>query len=46
MYAYAALRVSMQRWQLDLTQLAAARRQENTEDEMSLDEIAAALSGG
>ncbi|MTC39220.1 phage terminase large subunit family protein [Providencia alcalifaciens] len=45
-YAYAALRVSMQRWQLDLTQLAAARRQENTEDEMSLDEIAAALSGG
>ncbi|WP_454719309.1 phage terminase large subunit family protein [Citrobacter freundii] len=45
-YAYAALRVSVQRWQLDLEELARARRDEQAEDEMSLEEIAAALSGG
>lgn len=45
-YAYAALRVSVQRWQLDLEELAKARRDEQAEDEMSLEEIAAALSGG
>ncbi|MEB0968353.1 phage terminase large subunit family protein [Citrobacter braakii] len=45
-YAYAALRVSVQRWQLDLEELAKARRDEQADDEMSLEEIAAALSGG
>lgn len=45
-YAYAALRVSVQRWQLDLDELAKARRDEQAEDDMSLEDIAAALSGG
>ncbi|EEZ2847418.1 phage terminase large subunit family protein [Escherichia coli] len=45
-YAYAALRISVQRWQLDLEALARARRDEQDDDEMSLEEIAAALSGG
>ncbi|NUH56543.1 phage terminase large subunit family protein [Citrobacter portucalensis] len=45
-YAYAALRVSVQRWQLDLEALARARRDEQAEDDMTLEEIAAALSGG
>ncbi len=45
-YAYAALRVSVQRWQLDLEALARARSEEQAEDEMSPEEIAAALSGG
>ncbi|EEZ5291887.1 phage terminase large subunit family protein [Escherichia coli] len=45
-YAYAALRVSVQRWQLDLEALARARRDELDDDDMSLEEIAAALSGG
>ncbi|EDT8874560.1 phage terminase large subunit family protein [Salmonella enterica subsp. enterica] len=45
-YAYAALRVSVQRWQLDLEELAKARRDEQAEDDMSLEDIAAALSGG
>ncbi|EFO2586920.1 phage terminase large subunit family protein [Escherichia coli] len=45
-YAYAALRVSVQRWQLDLEALAMARKDEQDEDDMSMEEIAAALSGG
>ncbi|MCX0457546.1 phage terminase large subunit family protein [Escherichia coli] len=45
-YAYAALRVSVQRWQLDLEVLSRARRDELDDDDMSLEEIAAALSGG
>ncbi|MBM0495341.1 terminase, partial [Escherichia coli] len=45
-YSYAALRISVQRWQLDLEALARARRDEQDDDEMSLEEIAAALSGG
>ncbi|EFT2923362.1 phage terminase large subunit family protein [Escherichia coli] len=44
-YAYAALRISVQRWQLDLDALARARRDEQ-DDEMTIEEIAAALSGG
>ncbi|EIG9085650.1 terminase, partial [Escherichia coli] len=38
--------VSVQRWQLDLEALARARRDEQDEDDMSMEEIAAALSGG
>ncbi|EIN2284268.1 phage terminase large subunit family protein [Escherichia coli] len=45
-YAYAALRISVQRWQLDLDALARARRDEQDDDEMTIEEIAAALSGG
>ncbi|MUN22594.1 phage terminase large subunit family protein [Escherichia coli] len=45
-YAYAALRISVQRWQLDLDALARARRDEQDDDEMIIEEIAAALSGG
>ncbi|EEW4649506.1 phage terminase large subunit family protein [Escherichia coli] len=45
-YAYAALRISIQRWQLDLDALARARRDEQDDDEMTIEEIAAALSGG
>ncbi|ELK8696275.1 phage terminase large subunit family protein [Escherichia coli] len=45
-YAYAALRISVQRWQLDLDVLARARRDEQDDDEMTIEEIAAALSGG
>ncbi|UIN02457.1 phage terminase large subunit family protein [Yersinia ruckeri] len=45
-YAYAALRISIQRWQLDLDLLAAARVDEQQVQDMSLEEIAAALSGG
>ncbi|EFH7630182.1 phage terminase large subunit family protein [Escherichia coli] len=45
-YAYAALRISVQRWQLDLDALAHARRDEQDDDEMTIEEIAAALSGG
>ncbi|EFC5412795.1 phage terminase large subunit family protein [Escherichia coli] len=45
-YAYAALRISVQRWQLDLDALASARRDEQDDDEMTIEEIAAALSGG
>ncbi|ECK3337618.1 phage terminase large subunit family protein [Salmonella enterica] len=44
-YAYAAYRVSVQRWQLDLDALAAARRQELKQDELSLEQIAAMLGG-
>ncbi|HBA7495468.1 TPA: phage terminase large subunit family protein [Escherichia coli] len=45
-YAYAALRISVQRWQLDLDAQARARRDEQDDDEMTIEEIAAALSGG
>ncbi|EPD1202860.1 phage terminase large subunit family protein [Escherichia coli] len=45
-YAYAALRISVQRWQLDLDALARARRDEQDDDEMTIEEIAPALSGG
>ena len=45
-YAYAALRISVQRWQLDLDALARARRDEQDDDEMTIEEIAAARSGG
>ncbi|STD45890.1 phage terminase large subunit family protein [Edwardsiella tarda] len=45
-YAYAALRISIQRWQLDLDLLAEARRNEHNEQQLSLEAIAAALSGG
>lgn len=45
-YAYAALRISVQRWQLDLDALARARRDEQDDDEMTIEEIAVALSGG
>ncbi|EJI6167522.1 phage terminase large subunit family protein [Salmonella enterica] len=45
-YAYAALRVSMQRWQLDLDKLAASRLNEGNDEKLSLEEIARMLSGG
>ncbi|ECE3935350.1 phage terminase large subunit family protein [Salmonella enterica] len=45
-YAYAALRVSMQRWQLDLDKLAASRLNEGNNEKLSLEEIARMLSGG
>ncbi|WP_250909434.1 hypothetical protein, partial [Escherichia coli] len=44
MYAYAALRVSVQRWQLDLAVLAKSREEETTRP--TLKELAAKLSGG
>ena len=43
-YAYAALRVSVQRWQLDLAVLAKSREEETTRP--TLKELAAKLSGG
>ncbi len=43
-YAYAALRVSVQRWQLDLAVLAKSREEETTR--LTLKELAAKLSGG
>lgn len=43
-YAYAALRVSVQRWQLDLSVLAKSREEE--QDRPTLEELAAKLSGG
>ncbi len=43
-YAYAALRVSVQRWQLDLAVLAKSREEETTRP--TLEELAAKLSGG
>ncbi|HII1916754.1 TPA: phage terminase large subunit family protein, partial [Escherichia coli] len=36
-YAYAALRISVQRWQLDLDALARARRDEQDDDEMTIE---------
>lgn len=44
-YAYAALRLSMQKWQLDLDVLAASRAQNNAKDN-DMNEIFAALGGG
>ncbi|EDQ3854030.1 phage terminase large subunit family protein [Salmonella enterica subsp. diarizonae] len=43
-YAYAAYRVSVQRWQLDLDALAASRKSENKTGP-TLEELAAMLSG-
>nr|WP_284541079.1 terminase gpA endonuclease subunit [Shigella boydii] len=43
-YAYAALRVSVQRWQLDLAVLAASRKDATAQP--TLEELAAKLSGG
>ncbi|EGH1736285.1 phage terminase large subunit family protein, partial [Salmonella enterica] len=43
-YAYAAYRVSVQRWQLDLGALAASRKSENKTGP-TLEELAAMLSG-
>ncbi|MBL5924720.1 phage terminase large subunit family protein [Enterobacter asburiae] len=43
-YAYAALRLSMQRWQLDLDALAASRTDKKEETDMSA--LYAALGGG
>lgn len=44
-YAYAALRVSMQRWQLDLDKLADSRGREKAPS-LSMEEVARMLSGG
>ncbi|HIF3244295.1 TPA: terminase gpA endonuclease subunit, partial [Salmonella enterica] len=44
-YAYAAFRVSVQRWQLDLDALVVSRRQEQKQDDLSLEQIAAMLGG-
>lgn len=44
-YAYAAFRVSVQRWQLDLDVLAASRKNEG-QSTLSLEQLAATLSGG
>ena len=44
-YAYAAFRVSVQRWQLDLDVLAASRKNEG-QSTPSLEQLAATLSGG
>ncbi|KFC09044.1 phage terminase, large subunit [Trabulsiella guamensis ATCC 49490] len=44
-YAYAALRVSVQRWQLDLNALAESRKQENRREELSFEQLAAMLGG-
>ncbi|HBQ0110901.1 phage terminase large subunit [Klebsiella pneumoniae] len=44
-YAYAAFRVSVQRWQLDLDVLAASRKNE-VQSTLSLEQLAATLSGG
>ena len=43
-YAYAALRISMQRWQLDLDALSASRARKKDTDDMS--DIYAVLGGG
>ncbi|MBJ9144255.1 phage terminase large subunit family protein [Citrobacter braakii] len=43
-YAFAALRVSVQRWQLDLSVLAKSREEEQARP--TLEELAAKLSGG
>ncbi|EBS2856058.1 phage terminase large subunit family protein [Salmonella enterica subsp. enterica serovar Richmond] len=45
-YACAAYRVSVQRWQLDLEALAASRLSEQSNEKLSLEEIARMLSGG
>ncbi|EDU8805020.1 phage terminase large subunit family protein [Salmonella enterica subsp. enterica] len=45
-YACAAYRVSVQRWQLDLEALAASRLSEQNNEKLSLEEIARMLSGG
>lgn len=44
-YAYAALRVSVQRWQLDLEALAESRKSE-VKSTLTLEQLAAMLSGG
>ncbi len=44
-YAYAALRVSVQRWQLDLAVLAKSRKKRRP-GQPTLKELAAKLSGG